>query len=457
MSLQTDLLKEGHFFGQNNIEVEEIVLATFVNYPDTYYEFAEQINLTAFSREETRYIYKCIDICSKESNIDIITVSDKLKSLGYWERIQNAYSTDIVTYLNNIAKRAFNDQHLASHVKILMAYSARRELNLLADLIAEKSNDMVPPEEIINKINSTIIGIQEIQEPDEFDAEKTLQEMYNDMKDVDGANFIKSYIRKLDDFIYGWELSDLIILAGAPSMGKTALALEIARNHIIKKEPIAIFSLEMSKSQLMTRLVASEACINLGRIRAKQLDTTDWDEINRTVGKFQHDQYWIDDKSGDLWKICNKIRKLYMKNGCKFFIIDYLQLMSVSLGKYSNREQEISKISRALKELARELGVVIIALSQVSRKPNDRSNKRPQLSDLRESGAIEQDADMVIFVYRPSYYNLEDGIPTIEDAELIIAKGRSTGIGKVDIQFISQYTKYISQEEINTHAKLQAL
>lgn len=455
MSLQLDLLSEGNFFGQANLEVEETVLATFVNYPDSYYECADKLNMTAFSREETRYIYNCIDECSKESKIDIVTITDKLKEKGYVARIMEKHGADLITYLNEICYRVNNDDHISAHVDILMSYSARRELSLLANLINEKSNDMDSPEEIINKINEVIVGIQDIREEEVFNSVNVLKEMLHDMTDLEGKNFIKSYITKLDNFIYGWELTDLIVIAGAASMGKTAFMLEIVKNHIVRMQKVGVFSLEMSSKQMVTRMVASEACVNLGRIRRKQVDEADLQDIHLAMGKFDKDNYWIDDKSGDLWKICNKIRKLYMKHDCKLFIIDYIQLISVNLGKRANREQEISTITRTLKQLARELGVVIIGLSQISRKVTERANKRPTLSDLRESGAIEQDADSVMFVYRPAYYNLEGGIPRIEDVEIIIAKGRSTGLDTIRLKFISQYTKYIAEDELMFNAKLQ--
>jgi replicative DNA helicase len=454
MSLQLKLLPDGGLFSQSNIEIEETVLATFINYPDSYYDYADKINLPAFSTEITRYVFTAIDKCAKESKIDIVTVSDTLRREGYVARLMEKSQRDLITYVNDICSRVFNDSHLSEHVKLLMQYSARRELTLLATVITDKANDMSNPDEIINLINQTIIDVQTISEEDEFDSIKILKEIVDNMQDMEGKNFIKSYIAELDRFIYGWELTDLIIIAGAPSMGKTAFALEIARNHIIRNSPIGIFSLEMSRQQLMTRLIASEACINLGRIRRKELDDADWQDIHSNLRKFEGKNYWIDDKSGNLWKICSKIRKLYMKHGCKFFIIDYLQLISVNVGK-GNREQEISTISRKLKELARELGVVIIALSQISRKVTERSNKRPQLSDLRESGAIEQDADQVMFVYRPAYYDLEGGIPRIEEVEIIMAKGRSTGVGTINMKFISQFTKYVSAEDLFTNAKLQ--
>ena len=379
MESQLTFLQEGTFFGQSNNDLEDAVLATFINYPDRYYEFADQVNIKGFSTESTRYIYTAIFECAEESKIDIITVTDKINSKGYTKRILEKNGFNLIDYLNDIVDNIQTDAHIKTHVKLLMAYSTRRELLNLSKEINDDSNDMINPDEIISKITSKIVELQEFADVEEYNAIKTLQSVIENMQDKEGKNYIKTYIQEIDQFIFGWELSDLIIVAGAPSMGKTAFALEIAKNHIIRDQPVAIFSLEMSKEQLLTRMIASYGCIDLGKIRKKQLNENDWNLFYDCVKYFENPNYFIDDKSGDLHHICNKIRKLNIKNNCKFFIVDYLQLVTVgNKSKNGTREQEISKISRTFKQLCRELKIVIIAISQISRAVSQRASKRCQ-------------------------------------------------------------------------------
>jgi len=455
MKDQLTFMQEGTFFGQSNDDLEEIVLATFINYPDKYYEFADQINIKGFSTEATRYIYSAVREVAEESKIDIITITDKINAKGYVKRIAETTRFSLVDFLNDIVDRVETDAHISTHVKLLMAYSTRRELLALSKEINDDSNDMVNPDEIISKVTSKIVELQELTDVEEYNPIKTLQAVISNMQDKEGKNYIKTYIQEIDNFIFGWELSDLIVVAGAPSMGKTAFALEIAKNHITRSNPVAIFSLEMSKEQLLTRMIASYGCIHLGKIRKKQLNEKDWNDFYDTAKFFENENYFIDDKSGDLNTICNKIRKWNIKNNCKFFIIDYLQLVTTNAKRNGTREQEIAKISRTLKQLCRELKIVIVAISQISRAVTQRANKRPILSDLRESGAIEQDADMVIFVYRAAYYEIEERIPDIERVEIIFAKGRSTGVGTEELKYIAEYAKFTSEIDFIENEKLQ--
>ena len=458
MDNQLTFLQEGTFFGQSNDDLEEVVLGTFINYPDKYYEFADQVNLRGFSTESSRYVFSAIKECAEESKIDIITVTDKVTQKGYNTRTIESSGFSLIDYINSLADRVSTDAHIKTHIKLLMAYSTRRELLNLAKEINDDSNDMKNPDEIISKITEKIVELQELTDVEEYNAIKTLQGVIENMSDKDGKNYIKTFIQEIDNFIFGWELSDLVIIAGAPSMGKTAFSLEIAKNHIIRGLPVAIFSLEMSKEQLLTRMIASYGCIDLGKIRKKQLNENDWSTFYDSVKYFENPNYFIDDKSGTLHQICNKVRKLNIKNGCKFFIIDYLQLVSVAkTSKNGNREQEIAKISRTLKQLCRELKIVIIAISQISRAVTQRASKKPILSDLRESGAIEQDADMVMFVYRAAYYEIEERIPEIENVEIIIAKGRATGVGSEMLKYISKFAKFASEIEFIENEKLQTL
>jgi replicative DNA helicase len=282
---------------------------------------------------------------------------------------------------------------------------------------------------------------------EEFDKTSAIKETIDNMQSSNLDDVIKSGIYKLDDFIFGFMLCDFIIVAGATSMGKTAFALRLFLNLIMQGMYPAFFSLEMSSQQLISRLLAMISNVGLSDIRRRSLTDSQWEKMHLAVATLEEQKFTIDDKSGNLNQISNKIRKYHIKYGTKVFFIDYIQLVKVNLGKRANREQEVATISRTLKELCRELKIIIISLSQLSREVSKRTNHRPMLSDLRESGAIEQDADFVLFPYRPAYYDtFETQIPYIEDATLIIAKGRGTGLKDIDMKFISTRTNYLNGE-----------
>lgn len=457
---QLDFFTESNFIGQQNPDLEEIVLATFVNFPETYYQVADQLSIHEFSTMEAKYIYAAIRELSSNSKVDIVLVTDYLISKKYVDIVmEKKKGFDLIVYLNDICERIDNDDHLLEHIKLLNGYARRRALMLLSNKVNESCNEMVDPMLILGAISEKIIEIQEMGEVEEFDVAKSLAETVEYQDNEDSSHFIKTYMTNLDLFITGFEPHDLVILAAAPSMGKTSLALEIFKNNILHSERISMFSLEMSKTALINRVIASDAFIPLKSIRNKSMTYRNKEMRDATITKLAKEKWWIDDKSRSITKICNKIRKHFIRHGVKFFIIDYIQLMVCDIPGANNREQEVSKMSRALKEIAAELGIVILALSQINRAIHGRSNKRPTLGDLRESGALEQDADIVLFVHRPAYFMIEDGIPPIEQAEIIIAKGRNTGIGVVDTFFISELTKFCNnpynEKELETYASRQ--
>jgi replicative DNA helicase len=445
-----------NFIGQTNVEIEEIVLGTFINYADTYYLLSDSVSVKDFSNTETRLIYAAISELSKISKIDITTVTDMLIKKKYVLLSNVKSEINLISYLEIICDKADSDKNIKDHVKILNGYTQRRELFSLSRNISEMCNDSQDGLEIIQSIHKSLLDIQELAEVEDFNVEKS---MISFMDDLESETFlgVKSGIPCLDNFIYQFDLNNLIIIAGAPSMGKTAFALEIFKNNIMNGDNFPIFfSLEMTDLELTKRLISSFTCIEMHKFRDKSLDSIDKSQIKETVNTFKSKSYFIDDKSRKLGKIVNQIRKQVIRHGSKLVVIDYLQLISFK-SKSGNREQEIATISRSLKEVAAELKIVIIALSQLNRQVNARTNKRPMLSDLRESGAIEQDADMVIFPYRPAYYEMQDkGIPELEtDVEIIIAKGRSTGVGTVYANYVSKYVKFIS--DFKENAKIQIL
>ena len=445
-----------NFIGQTNSEIEELVLGTFVNYPDTYYLMSDSISIKDFSTTETRSIFQAIVELSKISTIDIATVTDMLIKKKYVLLTSAKSDVNLIAFLEDICDRVDSDKSIKEHVRILNEYTQRRELVLLGKEVQEMCNNSKDPSEIIQSINKSVLDIQELAEVEDFSVKKSMENFMDDLES-EVARGVTSGIPALDKFIYQFDLNNLIIIAGAPSMGKTAFVLEIFKNNIIYNDSKPImFSLEMTDLELTKRLISSYTCIEMHKFRDKKIDEVDKSDIKRAMKIFGERHYFIDDKSRRLGKIINQIRKQVIRHGSKLVIIDYLQLISYK-SKSGNREQEIATISRALKEVAAELGIVVIALSQLNRQVSARTNKRPMLSDLRESGAIEQDADMVIFPFRPAYYEMQEkGIPEMEtDVEIIIAKGRSTGVGTVYLNYVSKYVKFVS--DFKENAKIQVL
>lgn len=264
-----------------------------------------------------------------------------------------------------------------------------------------------------------------------------LEELCQSKGDITG---VPSGFIDLDRKTSGFQNSDLILVAARPAMGKTSFVLNIAVNAALREYPVAIFSLEMSRVQLVNRMLSLEAMVELEKMRTGKLDAEDWKKIGYSLGPLSKCPIFIDDNASiNTMEMMSKLRKLKLERGLSLVIIDYLQLME-GRRKTESRQQEISEISRSLKIMAKELDVPVIALSQLSRAPEMRSDHRPVLSDLRESGAIEQDADMVIFLYRDDYYNEDSEKKNI--VEVIIAKHRNGSTGTVELAWIPQYTKF---------------
>lgn len=441
-----NLLTEGQFFGQNNIEIEELVLGAFVNFPDSYYQVADQLSIDEFSSPETRYIYTAIKDIAGGSKIDIATVTDKLIQKKYHEVLQKKTGFNLLHYLNTICEQVETDAHLKEHTKLLNGYAQRRALLVLGKNVIEQCNDMIDPSEIIDLLARSSVNIQEMGEVEDFNKATKIDELMRIIKSKEVPPVVKSGVKRLDNFMFGWEYGEMVVLAGAPSMGKTALALEVFKNAIFQGYNPVFFSLEMTDQALLKRMFASHGEVELSKMRSMTLDESDIEKLQGAADLFKEKNFWIDFKTRKITKICNQIRKFVIRHKTKLVVLDYLQLADCDGVKTNNREQQIAIMSRSLKEVAAELEIVIIPLSQINRGVNSRENKRPMLSDLRESGAIEQDADMVCFVYRPEYYNLSDNKPSIENAELIIAKGRNTGVGTVEVQYVPRFTKYVSDE-----------
>jgi replicative DNA helicase len=346
--------------------------------------------------------------------------------------------------------------HIEYHARIILQkYVQRSLIKISTQLIEEAYEDSQDVFDLLDQAEARLYDITqgnlkrsaESAQDLVIQAKKKIEEISN----KDGLSGVPSGFDKLDEVTSGWQPSDLIIIAARPGMGKTALTLSMARNIAVNKGlPVAFFSLEMSSVQLITRLISSETGLSSEKLRTGRLEKHEWEQLNVKVKTLEKAPLFIDDTpSLSIFDLRAKARRLASQHGIKLVIIDYLQLMTIgSSQKAGNREQEISTISRNLKALAKELEVPVIALSQLSRAVETRGgSKRPLLSDLRESGAIEQDADIVSFIYRPEYYKIEEWddeqqTPTEGQAELIIAKHRNGGLDNIRLKFIGSLGKF---------------
>ncbi|HHV99323.1 MAG TPA: replicative DNA helicase [Clostridiaceae bacterium] len=428
----------------HSIEAEQSVLGCLLLDKEVVPGIAEILKTEDFYREDHREIYDAImDLFQKAEPIDLITVSEQLKLRGTLENVGGLeYLTNIATSVPTTA----NAKHYAGIVEekallrkliktsseiISMGYEASEEVSILLDR-AEKSIF-----DIIQGRNTQ--GFSHIKDV-LVDTFNRLEELYNKKGFITG---IPTGFTDLDYKTAGLQNSDLILIAARPAMGKTSFALNIAQHAAIhSKIPVAIFSLEMSKEQLVNRILCSEVMIDSHKMKIGKLEDDDWQKMARALGPLSEAPIYIDDTPGlSVMDIRAKCRRLKLEKGLGLVVIDYLQLMQ-SRGKAESRQQEISEISRSLKILAKEINIPVITLSQLSRAPEARSDHRPMLSDLRESGAIEQDADLVMFLYRDDYYNPDTDKKNI--AEVIIAKHRSGSTGTVELRWFGEYTKFVN-------------
>jgi replicative DNA helicase len=425
-----------------NIEAEQSVLGSMLLDKDLIPGVIEILKKDDFYREDHAEIFEAIiNLFDRAEPIDIITVSEKLKERGTLDKVGGLeYITNIATgvhttanakyYANIVEEKSLLRKLIQASSEIMaISYEAAEDVNIILDK-AEKSIF-----DILQKRNTK--GFTHIKDV-LVDTFNRLEELYNNKEFITG---VPSGFVDLDYKTAGFQNSDLILIAARPAMGKTALALNIAQYAAIyKKVPVAIFSLEMSKEQLVNRLLCSEALIDSQRMKTGNLEDDDWDKIALALGPLSEAPIYIDDTPGiSVMEIRAKCRRLKLEKNLGLVVIDYLQLMQ-GRGRFDNRQQEISEISRSLKILAKEINVPVIALSQLSRAPDARTDHRPVLSDLRESGAIEQDADIVIFIYRDDYYNPDTERKNI--AEIIIAKHRNGSTGTVELIWLGQYTKF---------------
>ncbi len=433
----------------HNEEAEKSVLGAVMLSKDALFDVMEEVRSGDFYHEAHREIFDAVsDLFRRNAPVDTLTVSEELKKR---KTLEMAGGRAYVATLSTLVPSTANARQYG---KIVAEKAALRNLIQKAGEIVEKSyQEKQPPEQVLDFAERSIFEIAQQRQRNDFSPLKdVLLENINiidKMSQLDGnLTGITSGFLDLDAKTSGFQRSDLVIIAARPAMGKTAFALNIAQQAAIKGNAnVLIFSMEMSKEQLGQRLLAMESRIEMQKLKTGDLERKDWDQISVAMDVLSRASIYIDDTPGiSVMEIKNKCRRLKVEKGLDMVIVDYLQLMSME-GKTDNRQQEITALSRYLKLLAREMDCPVLVLSQLSRAPEQRTDHRPILSDLRESGAIEQDADMVIFLYRDEYYNPEDTEkPGI--CEIIISKHRSGPTGVVDLTWLGKYTRFVDKSNI---------
>jgi len=412
----------------------------------------EQLKGEDFYSDAHKEIFSgIINLFDRGEPVDLVTVTDELRQRGTLEGVGG------VTYISDLSMAVPSTANIQYYIRIVKEKSLLRKLIQAANEILQESYEAQEEiENIIDHAEKRIFDISQNRTSRDFEPIRTiLLEAYSKIEELSKNKGkvigVPTGFRDFDQKTSGLHPSDFILVAARPSMGKTTFVLNIAQYAAVQARiPVAIFSLEMSKDQLAQRMLSAESNVELQKIRTGELDENDWIKLVQAAGPLSQAPIFIDDTPGiSAMEIRSKARRLKLEHGLGLIVIDYLQLMS-GRGRAENRQQEVSEISRSLKALARELNVPVITLSQLSRAPEARQDHRPMLSDLRESGAIEQDADLVCFIYRDEYYNPDTEKKNI--AEVIIAKQRNGPTGTVELVFLGQYTKFVNYEKIRVEA-----
>lgn len=432
----------------HDLEAEQAIIGSMLTDKDAVISAIEVLREDDFYREDNKAIYSAIlNLYNRAEPIDIITVKAELESMGKFEKVGG------LEYLAELPEKVPTTANAMKYIKIVEEKSTLRRLIKTANEIIELGYSPTEDvEDIMESAEKKIFNIMQDKSQKSYTPIKDalvesftkLEELYNRKQHITG---VPSGFTELDYRTAGFHGSELILIAARPAMGKTAFALNIAANAALKgNTAVAVFSLEMSKEQLVNRILCSESMVDSNKVRTGKLEEDDWTKLAGTIGPLSEAEIYIDDTPGiNIMEIRAKCRKLKLEKNIGMVVIDYLQLIQGSGNRRSgSREQEISEISRSLKILAKELDVPVIALSQLSRAAEQRPDHRPMLSDLRESGAIEQDADIVMFLYRDDYYNQDSEKKDI--AEVIIAKHRGGSTGTVELLWLGSYTKFVNLE-----------
>ncbi|MGC7871699.1 replicative DNA helicase [Desulfosporosinus sp. SYSU MS00001] len=427
-----------------NLEAEQAVLGAMMLEPESASSIFEFLQAEDFYRDNHRLIFSAIrELFEKGDPIDLVSVAEILRQQGRIEQVGG------IATISEIARSVPSAANVDYYSKIVSEKALLRQLIQVTSSIYERGYE--PGEEaktLLEDAEKLILDLSRRRVKDGFsiirdillDTFEKIEYLYANKGNLTG---VPTFFTELDRMTSGWQPSDLVIIAARPSMGKTALVLNMAQNAAVRANvPVAIFSLEMSKEQLVQRMLCGEAMVDQQRVRTGELLDADWPKLTRAVGPLSEAPIFIDDTVGiSLAELRSKARRLKTEHDLSMIIIDYLQLLTVGK-KAESRQQEVAQISRSLKGLARELKVPVIALSQLNRGVEQRQDKRPLMSDLLESGAIEADADVISFIYRDEYYNQESEKKGI--AELIIAKHRNGPVGTVELGFLKEFTKFVN-------------
>ena len=425
-----------------NIEAEEAVLGSILINQETIYGVSELLDIEDFYRKSHRTIFKVmLDLNTTKKAIDIITLTDYLTHISKLEEVGG------IAFITSLANKVPSTANLKHYINIVKEKSMLRNIINIAEHMESMSYDneqLDTPEVILDKTEQMISRLTKkmiVTKVDNIQGQtlKAYMDIENIINHKDELLGLETGLYDLDNFLQGLKNSDFMILAARPSMGKTAFALNIASHLSIKKDtPVVFFSLEMSSNQLIHRIFSSRGLIPMFNLKSGNLDDAHTQKLIKVSNKLSQSKLLINDEISNLMSLRSIARKLKRENDIKLIIIDYLQLLEGT--RRENRNLEISEISRSLKILAKELDIPIIALSQLSRSVESRQVKKPMLSDLRESGSLEQDADIVMFLYREDYYNPETENKNITD--VIIAKNRNGPTGTIPVYFHKEYVRF---------------
>ncbi|MDF9829524.1 replicative DNA helicase [Parabacteroides sp. PF5-6] len=437
-------------------ELEEAVLGALMLEKDAYSIVSELLKPECFYLKSHELIYAAIvDLAVSQRPVDMLTVTEQLKRRGDLEQVGGAF------YISQLTSKVASTAHIEYHARIIAQKYLARELIAFSSQVQNQAfDDTVDVDDLMQEAEGKLFEISQRNvkkdvtqiNPVIGEALEMLQKAYNQKEGLSG---VRTGFEGLDKITSGWQKSDLIIIAARPAMGKTAFVLSMAKNMAVQfNTPVALFSLEMSNVQLVNRLIVNVCELPGEKIKSGRLEEHEWQQLDFKLKELYDAPIYVDDTpSLSVFELRTKARRLVREHGISCIIIDYLQLMNASGMNFGSREQEVSMISRSLKGLAKELNIPIIALSQLNRGVENRQGnegKRPQLADLRESGAIEQDADMVCFIHRPEYYKIledERGNSLKGIAEIIIAKHRNGATGDVRLKFRNEYAKFTNVDE----------
>jgi len=440
-----------------NIEAEQAVLGSILLKAETFGSVLEILTPPDFYKNGHKIIFEImVDLFEKNDPQDVLTVSNLLRDKNKLDEVGGS------TYLAALTSIIPVTANISSYAKIIREKSIlRRLIEVNTDIAArcyEEQNDI---DTLVDEAEQAIFDIAGKKSGQNFTPIKSIvpnafaavEQLYKRKELITG---VPTGYSEIDKMTAGLQPSDLIIIAARPSMGKTSLAMNIAQHaSLIEKIGVAVFSLEMSKEQLVMRLLSSAGRIDSQRIRTGKLLNEDWPKLTRAVGMLSEAPIYIDDTAAiSVLEMRAKVRRLASQHEIGLIIVDYLQLMQ-GRGRIENRTQEISEISRALKALAKEHNIPVLALSQLNRGLESRTDKRPMMSDLRESGAIEQDADVICFIYRDEVYNKSEENPEIGMAEVIIGKQRNGPTGFVKLTFIKEFTMFENMSSYEEHEGLR--